>query len=112
PITCRAAAHDTGLPPNVFACDPPSQSINSDFETVAPIGIPDARAFDVQTTSGSTSQCSIPNHRPVRPMPDWTSSSTINIPFLSSIFFNRWKYSYVVTNNTTSHCIGLTHLPA
>src|SRR5438093_13425558 len=69
-ITCNAAAQDTGLPPKVLACAPPSQSIMSDLPTVAPIGIPDARAFDVLSMSGSTPQCSIANHRPVRPIPD------------------------------------------
>src|SRR6266571_2488552 len=92
-MTSRAAAHDTGFPPKVFAWDPPSQSMTSVFATVAPIGIPDASALDVQMMSGSTPQCSIPNQRPVLPIPACTSSSTIRIPFLSNSFRNRLKYS-------------------
>src|SRR5207245_11661610 len=91
-ITCNAAAQDTGLPPKVLACAPPSQSIMSDLATVAPIGIPDARAFDVLIMSGSTPQCSLATHRPVRPVTDCTAAAARIILFRSWFISIFLKY--------------------
>ena len=42
-------------------------------------------ALAIVTTSGLTSSCSNPNHRPVRPKPVWISSTIISAPVASQI---------------------------
>ena len=44
-IVASAAAHATGLPPNVLECAPTGQSITSSRAIVTPIGSPDAMPF-------------------------------------------------------------------
>ena len=85
-IVLSAAAHDTGLPPNVLACEPGGHAITSALAVVTPNGIPDATPFATATMSGSTPKCSIANIFPVRPMPDCTSSAISSMPcfFVSS----------------------------
>ncbi len=69
-MTADAATHDSGLPPKVLACEPPSQSIILAFATVAPNGSPAAIDLAIHMISGSTFQCSIAHHFPVLPTPD------------------------------------------
>ena len=81
-IVASAAAHDTGLPPNVLACAPGGHAIISARAVVTPSGRPDAMPLATATTSGSTPKCSIANILPVRPMPDCTSSTISSMPCL------------------------------
>ena len=76
----RAAAMQTGLPPNVDACEPGTQSMMSALLTVTPSGMPEAMPFAMQTMSGCTPLCSIAHHFPLRPAPLWTSSATRRMP--------------------------------
>ena len=46
---------------------------------------PPFKPFDTVIMSGTTPQCSIPNHLPVRPKPVITSSAISRIPYLSQI---------------------------
>ena len=46
-----AAAHETGLPPNVLACAPGGQVITSARAQVTPSGSPDAIPFAMLTMS-------------------------------------------------------------
>ena len=75
-----AAAHASGLPPNVLECAPTGQSMTSSRAIVTPIGSPEAIPFAAMMMSGWTPACSIANILPVRPMPDCTSSTTNNMP--------------------------------
>src|SRR3989304_7639333 len=92
-MTAAAATHDNGFPPKVLAWEPPVQSMIFVLEMVAPIGSPEAKAFELQMMSGSTFQCSMANHLPVLPMPDCTSSSISKRPYLSASFLSLGKYS-------------------
>ena len=65
----RAAAHDTGLPPNVLACAPGGHVMTSARAAVTPRGSPDATPFAMLTMSAFRPKCSEANIRPVRPMP-------------------------------------------
>jgi len=49
---------------------------------IAPSGIPLAIPLAAQRISGSMPQCSLANIFPVRPKPDWISSTTSSIPCL------------------------------
>ena len=49
----------------------------------APRGRPEAIPLAAISTSGSTPVCSMAHIRPVRPMPDWTSSATNRMPWRS-----------------------------
>ena len=69
-IVASAAAIDTGLPPNVDACDPGAQSIISARVMQMPSGIPLAMPLAMHTMSGSTPESSMAHHFPVRPQPD------------------------------------------
>ena len=55
-----------GLPPKVLACEPGTQSMMSAFVMQMPSGIPDAMPLAMQTMSGSTPECSMAHHFPVR----------------------------------------------
>jgi len=79
-IVASAAAHDTGLPPNVEPWDPNSQFMRSSRAIIAPSGMPLAIPLPESTMSGSTPKCSIAHILPVRPMPLWTSSATSRMP--------------------------------
>jgi hypothetical protein len=89
-MVARAAAHETGLPPNVLAWAPGGHDMISARAVHTPSGMPDAMPFAVATTSGSTPKCSIANILPVRPMPDCTSSATSTIPYVVAISRSRW----------------------
>ena len=81
-IVASAAAHATGLPPNVLACAPGGHAISPPRATATPSGRPEAMPFAIAMMSGSTSQYSIANIFPDRPIPDCTSSATSKIPCL------------------------------
>ena len=71
-----AAAHATGLPPNVEPWPPGSQSMTSERATIPASGSPLAKPLPTHMMSGTTPSCSVAHIRPVRPTPDWTSSDT------------------------------------
>ena len=50
-----------------------------------PSGMPLAMPLAMQTMSGSTPECSIAHHLPVRPTPHCTSSATSKIPWRSQM---------------------------
>ena len=79
-MVASAAAMQTGLPPNVEACEPGTQSMISAFAMMMPSGMPLAIPLAMQTMSGSTPVCSMAHHLPVRPAPDCTSSATSRMP--------------------------------
>ena len=79
-IVASDAAHETGLPPNVLACDQGGHDMTAADAVITQSGSPDAIPFPMLTMSGSTPECSIANIRPVRPMPDCTSSTMSRIP--------------------------------
>ena len=79
-MVASAAAHDTGFPPNVLACEPGGHAMMSARATATPSGRPDAIPLAIAMTSGSTPVNSIANIFPDRPMPDCTSSATSRIP--------------------------------
>ena len=81
-IVASAAAQLTGLPPNVLACAPGGHVITSARALVTPSGKPDAMPFAIVTMSASRPKCSHANIRPVRPMPDCTSSAMSRMPCL------------------------------
>ena len=81
-IVASAAAHDTGLPPNVLACAPGGHAITSALAQVTPSGRPEAMPLAMVTTSAFRPKCSDANIFPVRPMPDCTSSTTRSDPVL------------------------------
>src|SRR5581483_5743143 len=79
--TASAAAHETGLPPNVEpwspgANPPPTASATRS----APIGKPFASPFASVTRSGRTPSCSKAKNEPVRPRPVCTSSNARSAP--------------------------------
>ena len=89
-MVASAAAHDTGLPPNVLACDPGGHApIRVDGAVVTPSGSPDAIPFAIVMMSGATRACSIANIFPVRPMPDCTSSTISWMPCCVAIARSR-----------------------
>ncbi len=89
-IVATAAAHDTGLPPNVLACAPGGHVMMSARAAATPSGIPDAMPFAMAIMSGRTPVCSIANILPLRPMPDCTSSATSRIPCVVVSSRSRW----------------------
>jgi hypothetical protein len=70
----NAAAHETGLPPNVEPWWPACQVMSSARAIAAEMGMPEAMPFAVHRMSGSTPQCSIAHIFPHRPKPASTSS--------------------------------------
>ena len=73
--TAQAAAHETGLPPNVEPWSPGANApAASSATSSAPIGSPFARPFARVTRSGRTPSCSKAKNEPVRPTPVCTSS--------------------------------------
>jgi len=74
------AAAQTGLPANVEPWAPAGQVMTESRAMNAPSGIPEAIPLAVVTISGSTPACWIAHQRPVRPMPDCTSSATRRMP--------------------------------
>ena len=89
-MVASAAAIETGLPPKVDACAPGGQFMTSARATVAPSGMPLAIPFAIVTISGTTPKCSDANIRPVRPIPDWTSSCISKMPYLSATRRSSW----------------------
>ena len=87
--TAFAAAHASGLPPNVDACGtaPPGCAARPaaafSLHATAPIGTPPPRPLASVITSGATSSCWWPNHLPVRPTPVCTSSKIRIVPVSS-----------------------------
>ena len=87
------AAMQTGLPPKVEIVLPRQLPAISSVVIVAAAGIPPAIPFAMTMMSGTTSQCSIPNHLPpVRPNPACTSSQMKTPPYDRMISAMRWKY--------------------
>ena len=84
-IVASAAAMQTGLPPKVLACEPGTQSMISALVMQMPSGMPDAMPLAMQTMSGSTPECSMDHHFPVRPAPDCTSSAMSRMPWRSQM---------------------------
>src|SRR2546427_9200863 len=63
-----SVAQVTGLPPKVEMVNPWNESAISGLATVRPTGTPFPMPLAAVIMSGSTSQCSMPNHLcPVRP---------------------------------------------
>ena len=81
-MVASAAAQHTGLPLVVKMCAGKLRlSMMSALPTMADSGRPLASDFPTDMRSGSTPNCSMPHHFPVRPMP-WLISSTANrMPF-------------------------------
>ena len=79
-MVASAAAIETGLPPKVEACEPGTQSMISARLMQTPSGMPLAMPLAMQTMSGSTPECSMAHHLPVRPAPHCTSSTTSRMP--------------------------------
>ena len=74
-----------------------------------PLAIPLANVM----MSGSTSQCSMPNHLPpVRPKPVWTSSQMNTPPYLRTISTAIWKYSFGGVTKPPTPWIGSARKPA
>ena len=63
-IVASAAAHDTGLPPNVLACAPGGHAISPRAPTATPSGMPDAMPFAIAIMSGSTPRVLDREHLP------------------------------------------------
>src|SRR3990172_540149 len=81
-ITARAAAQQTGFPPNVLPCVPGTNAAaTSSRATTAPSGRPFAIPFASVTTSGAMPNRPEERNAPVRPIPVWISSATRRIPF-------------------------------
>ena len=84
---------EMGLPPKVEMVLPFHPAAISSRAIVAPTGNPLATALAITMMSGSTSQCSMPNHlSPVRPKPACTSSAMNSMPCLRHSSATRWKY--------------------
>src|SRR4051812_29592923 len=84
--TASAAAHETGLPPNVEPWSPRrNASAAAPVARHAPTGSPPPNPFASVTTSGRTPSCWCANHAPVRPMPPCTSSMTSSAPKRSHV---------------------------
>ena len=80
-IVASAAAHDTGLPPNVLACAPGGHVISSARASATPSGSPDAMPLAMAIDVGLDAACARSRTScPVRPMPDCTSSTTSRMP--------------------------------
>jgi len=75
-IVASMAVMATGLPPKVEIVFPCHAAATSSRAIVAPTGNPEAMALAMTMMSGSTPQCSMPNHlSPVLPNPACTSSA-------------------------------------
>ena len=111
-IVANDAAQDTGLPPNVLPWLPGGQVIALSFAIMAPIGIPEPNPFASVIISGTTPQFSIAKYFPVRPLPDWISSSTIMIPNSSQKERTCSKNSSGGTMYPPSPCMGSTKTAA
>ena len=97
-MVASAAAIETGLPPKVEAWEPGTQSIISALVMQMPSGMPLAMPLAMQTISGSTPECSMAHHLPVRPAPHCTSSTTSRMPCRLQIARNsRMKLSGATT---------------
>src|SRR5713101_1739138 len=81
--TARAAAHASGLPPNVDPWSPGSNTSALGAARTAPIGTPPPRPLASVITSGVMPWCWCANHRPVRPSPVCTSSRISSKPWSS-----------------------------
>ena len=93
-MVARAATLVTGLPPNVEICRPLKLSAISGRVMVTPIGVPLARPLALVMMSGTTSQCSMPNHfLPVRPQPVCTSSEMNRPSYFLTMLKTILKYS-------------------
>ena len=93
-MVARAATAVTGLPPNVEIVMPLKASATSGVAMVKPTGVPLAMPLALVMMSGSTSQCSIPNHfLPVRPKPVCTSSEMNRPPYFLTMLNTILKYS-------------------
>src|SRR6059036_1892997 len=89
-----AAAHTTGLPPNVPPRLPgPGRSMTAGFPVTPPNGNPPPTALPLTKMSGTVFQCSMAHSFPVRPIPACTSSSTRTMPWASHSFRRRGKNS-------------------
>ena len=95
-MVASAAAHESGLPPNVVVCRKglSNRTENtSSVAMVAPIGItPPPSALARHRMSGCTFSCSQANILPVRPMPVCTSSRIISAPNSSQSLRTAVKY--------------------
>ena len=63
-IVAFAAAHETGLPPNVLACAPGGHDITSARAQVTPSGSPDAMPFAMLTMSARQAEVLAREHLP------------------------------------------------
>ena len=78
----------------------------------APSGSPEAIPLALISTSGCTPACSMAHIRPVRPMPDCTSSATSRIPYLSHSARSRASQEAGGTMYPPSPCTGSTKIAA
>ena len=106
------AAQAALFPPKVLACEPGGQVITSSDATVAPRGSPPPSAFERQTMSGTTPNCSDARKVPVRKHPDCTSSAMRRISYLSHISRRRFRNVIGGTTYPPSPCMGSTTIAA
>src|ERR1700744_6883 len=112
-ITARAATLVTGLPPKVQMVGGVYASAISALSTVRPTGCPLPSDLAAVIMSGSTSQCSIPNHfLPVRPQPVCTSSEMKSPPYCFTILKTILKYSLGGVMNPPTPWMGSAIIPA
>src|SRR5216684_1225885 len=78
--TASAAAHASGLPPNVEPWSPGSKTSAFGAARQAPMGTPPPRPLASVITSGVMPWCWCANQRPVRPSPVCTSSRMSSKP--------------------------------
>ena len=90
----KAAAIETGLPPNVANVMPGYLSATSGVAMVTATGAPLPMPLALTSRSGSTFQCSMPNQRsPVRPQAVCTSSAMNSPPYLRAIADGAFEIS-------------------
>src|SRR6266487_3656057 len=100
-----AAAHESGFPPNVEPWTPGVRFFTFLPINTAPIGTPPAKDFAHVSKSGVTPKCWIANIFPVRPNPDWISSTINNAPRSSQILRAACTYSTFAGYTPPSPCI-------
>ena len=111
--TAHAAAHATGLPPNVLAWSPGSNATGSSSATSsAPIGKPLASPFASVTASGFVPRRCHAKKLPVRPTPVCTSSNTSKAPCSSAMSRARARNSGRAGWMPPSPCTGSMRMHA
>ncbi len=108
-ITASAAAHATGLPPNVVPWLPGSSRVAAaPMPIVAPIGTPPPSPLARVTTSGTTPDSVCASQAPVRPTPVCTSSTQSSAPCRVVTSLVAARNPGGGTTTPASPCIGST----